>query len=556
MTRRFALLPFLTLSGLMACSGTDSSGVPNGSGGAPQGGSTGSGGATAAPPATGGTQATGGIAATGGLPGTGGSVATGGVVGTGGTADTGGSPASGGKTSDGGATPPKGGTLATGGTTGSGGTTTAGSTAGGGTAGATGAGGAAGATAAGGAAGAPTAGGAAGAAAAGGAAGAAGAIAAGGAAGATATGGAAGAPPPPSPGTIPTGYPNPTPDNYAKCQKVSIGGADNACAGQPSGNICIECLFGGNTYNTSETSATADATSEAGNYLVTVTLGGAAAGDTLVTAESSRGMLQSVTTTPGQSLTYAFVINVRAMEGQPNHAGGPGGYPGLDLFFSGKDPQVSAIGYTLATAATKPIMVYVASDSTTCDQTGGAYGGWGQMLPEYFAPPVGIANYANSGASSSSFYGSADKWGAIKSKWTTGDWAIIQFGHNDKGTADSAVQSNLEKYVSDAQAAGVNAILVSPPARVGSVPVGDQSSIHAAAAKAAATAKSVPFIDLTALSSDWYDNVCKTKTVAMTYHANGTDGTHTNLAGGEQLAGLVVKAMKDQNIALAKYLRQ
>jgi hypothetical protein len=42
-----------------------------------------------------------------------------------------------------------------------------------------------------------------------------------------------------------------------------------------------------------------------------VTLGGAAAGDTYVSAESSRGLLASVTTTPGQSLEYAFVVNVR-----------------------------------------------------------------------------------------------------------------------------------------------------------------------------------------------------------------------------------------------------
>jgi lysophospholipase L1-like esterase len=269
-------------------------------------------------------------------------------------------------------------------------------------------------------------------------------------------------------------------------------------------------------------------------------------------------MLAATTTTAGQSSNYAFVVNVRAMEGQPNHAGGPSGYPGLDLFFSGpasNPPQVSAIGYALASTTTKPIMVYIASDSTVCDQTGGAFGGWGQMLPQYFAPPVGIANYANSGASSSSFYGSSDLWGAIKAHWTTGDWVIVQFGHNDKGVADATVQANLEKYVSDAQAAGVNAILVSPPARVSTVPVGDQSSLHAAAAQAAATAKNVPYIDLTSLSSDWYDNVCKTKAVALTYHANGSDATHTNLAGGDMLAGFVANAIKTQNIGLAKYLR-
>jgi lysophospholipase L1-like esterase len=360
-------------------------------------------------------------------------------------------------------------------------------------------------------------------------------------------GGAAGAP---APGSIPTGYPAPTADNYAKCKTVPVGGADNACAGQPAGNVCIECLFGGTSYNTSETSPTAEATSEAGNYLVTVTLGGAAAGDTYVSAESTRGMLQSVTTAAGQSLEYAFVVNAREMEGQPKHAGGPGGYPGLDLFFSGKSPQVSAIGYALASAATKPIMVYIASDSTTCDQTGGAFGGWGQMLPEFFGPPVGISNYANSGASS----GGYPFWSDISSRWTKGDWIIIQFGHNDKTDTDAQVEANLTPHVKAAIAAGVNPIMVSPPARATSFPIGDQSSLHAAAAKAIATANNIPYIDLTALSTAWY-NTLGSKATMMTFHANGTDQTHTNLPGAEKLAGLVAKAIKDQNIGLAQYLR-
>jgi lysophospholipase L1-like esterase len=333
---------------------------------------------------------------------------------------------------------------------------------------------------------------------------------------------------------------------------VPVGGADNACAGQPAGNVCIECLFGGTTYNTSETTPTAEATSEAGNYLVTVTLGGAAAGDTLVTAESSRGLLQSVTTTAGQALNYAFVVNARAMEGQPKHAGGPGGYSGLDLFFSGTNPQVTAIGYALATTATKPVMIYIASDSTTCDQTGGAFGGWGQMLPEYFAPPVGVANYANSGAAS----GDYGFWSDISSRWAAGDWFIIQFGHNDKTDTDATVEANLTPHVKAALAAGVNPIMVSPPARLQGIPIPSQTSLHAAAAQAVATANNIPYIDLTALSTAWYDGLGMTQQQALkAYHANGTDATHTSLPGAEKLAGLVAKAIKDQNIGLAKYLR-
>jgi len=357
----------------------------------------------------------------------------------------------------------------------------------------------------------------------------------------------------------------PTAATYSMCQKVPVGagsqnptnGGTNACAGQDTTGVCIECLFGGSTYNTTQTPS-ADGTSEAGNYLVSVTLGGAAAGSTYISAESERGLLAPVTTAAGQMVEYAFVVNVRAMEGQPNHAGGPGGYPGLDLFFYGPaatPPQVSAVGYALSTAATKPIMIYLASDSTECDQTGGAFGGWGQILPEFFVPPIGVSNYGNSGASSSSFYGGF--WGQIKAKWQPGDYAMIQFGHNDKGVADTAVQANLEKYVTDALAANVTPILVSPPARVqfgAGATDGDQSSLHAISAKNAAAAHNVAFIDLTALSTAWY-NTLGSQAAALKFHANGSDATHTNLDGAAKLAALVAADIKTQNLPLAKYLR-
>ena len=535
-TRCVSLFPLFTLVGLMACSGA---GTPQSGGGGttvtggthnPIGGTTGAGGSMI----TGGTTAAGGVSAPGGTPDTGGVSVPGGAPDTGGVSAPGGTPDTGGVSAPGGTTV-TGGTSKTGGTTAAGGTSkTGGTTATGGVTTSSSAPGTGGSTSTGGAVAGKTASG-----------GTTGSIG-----GTTGAAGAAGGAPPP--GSIPAGYPAPTPDNYAKCEKVAIG-TNDACGGQPSGNICIECLFGGTDYNTSETTPTAAATSAAGNYVVTVQLGGAAAGDTYVSAESTRGMLKSVATTAGQSLEYAFVVNVRAMEGQPKHSGGPGGYPGLDLFFSGKNPQVTAIGYALATTATKPIMVYVAGDSTTCDQTGGAFGGWAQMLPEYFGPPIGIANYANSGAASGDF----GFWGDISSRWTTGDWIIIQFGHNDKTDSDATVEANLTPHVTAALAAGVHPIMVSPPARLQGIPVPDQSSLHAAALKAVATANNVPFIDLTALSTAFYNASGMTKAQALTaYHAMGSDVTHSNLPGGEMLAGLVVKAIKDQNIGLAPYLRQ
>jgi lysophospholipase L1-like esterase len=374
-----------------------------------------------------------------------------------------------------------------------------------------------------------------------------------------------------SDGGIPSGYPIPTAANYSMCKTVPIGspgvgggvfaGTDGGCAGAPAGNTCIECLFGGDTYDdTVDPPGTATAVAEAGDYVVTVELGGAAAAQTEIWAESSRGLLAPVTTAAGQKATYAFAVDVRGMEGQPDHMGGPGGYPGLDLFFIGPTatpPAITGIGYALATAATQPIVVYMASDSTACDQTGGVFGGWGQMLPEFFNAPIEIANYANSGASSADFIGSDLKWGAITARWKPGDYVIIQFGHNDKTIDDAQVETNLEKYVTQAKAANVIPILVSPPARVqfGNATVdGPQTSLHAASAMGAAMVEGVAYIDLTSLSTAWY-NTLGSQAAALKFHAMDSDATHTNLVGAQKLASLVANNIKDQNLPIAQYLR-
>ena len=523
-TRRFSLFPLFTLVGLMACSGGNSAG--------PQGGV---GGTQSSTEPLGGSATTAGAGPTAGTPTGGNTSPAGGTTVPVTTSAAGGTTVPVTTSAAGGTTVPVttagGGTNATGGASTTGGTTAAGGSAAGGRAG--------GSTSAGGTTGGR--GGTAGGTGPAGASGSAGRTSAAGTSGSAGSSGGGAAGGTPAPGSIPAGYPTPTADNYAKCKSSTV--SSGLCPGGGAGPVCIECHFGGS----------------AGNYAVTVALGGPAASQTYVSCEANRGLLKPVSIAAGQSQTYAFVVNVRTKESEPAEAVSAG-TPGLDMYFSGPTatpPAVSAIGYALVTAATKPIMVWIAGDSTTCDQPGSGFGGWGQMFPEHFMTPIGIANYADSGESSSSFYGSSLLWGAIKSQWTAGDWVFIQFGHNDKGVADSVVQTNLEKYVTDAQAAKVNAILVSPPARVGSIPVGDQSSLHAVSASGAAQAKGVPFVDLTALSTAFYNGLGMTQTqVLAKYHAMGTDVTHTSIAGAEALADLVAGEIKKQNIAgLVEYLR-
>ena len=104
-------------------------------------------------------------------------------------------------------------------------------------------------------------------------------------------------------GSIPSGFPTPTTANRAVCKSVaqttSPGGA-KVCPGGGDGPACIECLFGGDTFNNTDV-ATAQAISEAGNYAVTVALGGASAGQTQIDAETNRVLLALTSTTAGQS---------------------------------------------------------------------------------------------------------------------------------------------------------------------------------------------------------------------------------------------------------------
>jgi len=352
----------------------------------------------------------------------------------------------------------------------------------------------------------------------------------------------------------------PTATTRALCTSVALStsaAGAKVCPGGGAGPICYECLFGGDAYNATDV-ATAQGISEAGNYAVTVKIGGSAAGQTQLDAEANRVLLAPVSTSAGQSLLYQFIVNVRAKEGQPDEDVAAG-YPGLDLYFSGTmsdPPEVSAIGYALASSVDdKPLLVYIASDSTACDQTDTDYAGWGQMLPEYFNYPVDIANYADSGESSGSFLGGADKWGAIHADIVAGNWVLIQFGHNDGNTTSSAFQANITQMVTDTKAKGATPILVCPPARAifsGST-LSSQSSLHCADTQAVASAQNVAYIDLTAITTTWYNQLGPNGW--QIYHALGTDKTHTNALGATKIAGFVSTAMATQKIGPYTYLR-
>lgn len=301
----------------------------------------------------------------------------------------------------------------------------------------------------------------------------------------------------------------------------------------------IRCDFGGAT----------------GNYDVTVVLGGAAAGNTIVQAEQGRVMSPAIVTAAGETTTLSFTVNVRQPEGEPIQVRPSNGTPGLDVYFTGTAPQLKEIGYA---PAAKPFMIYIAGDSTVCDQPAGL-GGWGQSLPQFFNFPVSVANYADSGESSASFLRSASLFGAIKAKLKPGDWVFVQLGHNDKQIAAQAFHDNMTAYVTETRALGGFPLLLSPISRASfnGATVGPQHINGTGAnlpmiVKQVADETKAPFIDLTALTTAWLNGVGPS---AVQTYFNG-QVTHTNVAGANAIATLVRDAIRQLAIPeLTAHLR-
>jgi lysophospholipase L1-like esterase len=301
-----------------------------------------------------------------------------------------------------------------------------------------------------------------------------------------------------------------------------------------TGTSPIKCDFGGG----------------AGDFMVTLDLGGSSASTTFVEAEAHRQILGSVELAAGVTKRFAFGVNVRQPEGQPIQDVSPG-TPGLQLYLGGSAPQLTAICVKPLTPTPK---LWIAGDSTVCDQSDSQYAGWGQQLPQHFTAPLVVANYADSGESSSSVLSSAKLWGAIKAGWKQGDWVLVQVGHNDKTVSANTFRQNITAYVTQAKAAGVHIVLCTPIARVGTA-LADQHQSSGGAnipqiIEDVAKDEDVPLLDLTTLTWNWLQTVDWKQ-----YFALGTDQTHPNHAGAAIIAGFVRDGIRDQQLELAKQLR-
>lgn len=189
----------------------------------------------------------------------------------------------------------------------------------------------------------------------------------------------------------------------------------------------------------------------------------------------------------------------------------------------------------------------LAGDSTVTDDSG-----WGTGFVACVADGVRCTNLARGGRSSSSFREEGLWQQALDLK---PDWILIQFGHNDEpghpgkeNQPEAGYRANLERYVDEAWAAGIQPLLVTPLSRRqwGKTDF-DRDRIvsslapYAEVVRDIAATKGVPLIDLHNRSREVYQSLGSTgcELISPKKENGNWDNTHLNQPGAVLFGSLM-----------------
>jgi lysophospholipase L1-like esterase len=221
--------------------------------------------------------------------------------------------------------------------------------------------------------------------------------------------------------------------------------------------------------------------------------------------------------------------------------------------------------------------IYIASDSTaqTYDPYYAPQTGWGQVLDQFFADDVTIANHAIGGRSSRSFI-EQGRLDAILDEIQPGDYLFVQFGHNDatisrpeRYTPPADYKEYLRNdYIAGARERGAIPVIVTPVSRRDFDPATGKFNVsfpaYVAAAEEVAAEEGVPLVDLGASSRAYLDSIGPEEAKSVFLHvppnvyANrpyGTiDETHFQEYGAVQMARLIAEDVARLDVPLAAYV--
>lgn len=215
--------------------------------------------------------------------------------------------------------------------------------------------------------------------------------------------------------------------------------------------------------------------------------------------------------------------------------------------------------------------------------------GWAQMLAQFIINGALINDRGKSGTSSKTFYEEKDSygnyrfWQTVKPQIKSGDYVIIQFGHNDEkdggwqssqnGAVYTGIGTNpweqytryLTAYVNEVRALGATPILMTPIVRNGwtgtSISASAAHNIgtdsigrpidYPAAMRKVATDMNCALVDHTLLTKAYCEQIGQSQTTSLIYNVG--DGTHLGIFGATTYARLAVKDLIRQGI-LTNYL--
>ena len=154
------------------------------------------------------------------------------------------------------------------------------------------------------------------------------------------------------------------------------------------------------------------------------------------------------------------------------------------------------------------------------------------------------------------------------------DYLLVQFGHNDEKLdgryADpyGTYQAYLKQYIDGAREKGATPVLLSPVNRRRFDLFHEFYLTHGAypqAVEELCRDLDVPYIDLTALSAEYYTLLGEEESRKLflflkpgeseNYPDGSEDNTHFNEYGAAEIAGLVVKGLKQLALPLTQYLK-
>ncbi len=338
----------------------------------------------------------------------------------------------------------------------------------------------------------------------------------------------------------------------------------------------------------------------------------ASQGGTLATGGAATGGIASGGNATGGKATGGSATGGRdtggsATGGREADAGAEGGSTAADAAAGGKiATDGSAAGGTTSTGGVTPlgggkgssdgktpIKVWMAGDSTMSG-SGCDGGGWGTQFSTVFNSNVTVVNSSVAGRSIQTWLlepnvsTTADASGECKltgttynPRWTAmldastgmkpGDYLFVEFGINDgdagceksRHVGKALFQTYLTTMAKAASDRGAQAIfLTSTSAIACNGNTAQANRGFGPETKATGAADNVPVIDVTTLSAALYtsaglcpnsNDYSSTTSKVGIFFCN--DHTHFSAEGALQIAQMVAKALKDQGIGLAAYLK-